>query len=82
MVEGGGEMLDRRVCIIGCVCVPLIGGGEATLTHPNERGVGGVNGGIHGWKILPTSSLSFLNSTSTSLKGCYVMKSICQPKPF
>ena len=48
MVEGGGEMLDRRVCIIGCVCVPLIGGGEATLTHPNERGVGGVNGGIHG----------------------------------
>ena len=48
MVEGGGEMLDRRVCIIGCVCVPLIGGGEATLTHPNEREVGGVNGGIHG----------------------------------
>ena len=40
MVEGGREMLDRRVCIIGCVCVPLIGGGEATLTHPNERGVG------------------------------------------
>ena len=30
----------RWRCIIGSVCVPLIGGGEATLDHPNERGVG------------------------------------------
>ena len=51
-------MLELRVCIIGCVCVPLIGGGEATLTHPNERGLGCERG--NPWKILPTSSLSFL----------------------
>ena len=70
MIEGGGgEMLELRVCIIGCVCVPLIGGGEATLTHPNERGLGCERG--NPWKIIPTLSLSFLQDKKNQCLKVY-----------